>query len=67
MPRTSRSAAALPKATLGKRRATPFTYTPSLLEAIPFSLRRGFTGQTTLVANRCERRCARASPLAWQR
>ena len=34
---TSRAPAALPTATLGKRRDTPFTYTPALLEAIPYA------------------------------
>lgn len=29
----------LPRATLGRRRKTPFTYTPSLLEAVPVSAR----------------------------
>ncbi len=43
----------LPSATLGKRRATPFTYTPSLLEAIPF---RTVTGEgPTWVSNACLR------------
>jgi 7-cyano-7-deazaguanine reductase len=55
MPRSLRNAPALPRATLGRRRRTPFTYTPSLLEAVPFSLRRPFPGQTSWVANRCER------------
>jgi 7-cyano-7-deazaguanine reductase len=34
---TTRGAQQLPRATLGKRRATPFTYSPHLLEAIPFA------------------------------
>jgi 7-cyano-7-deazaguanine reductase len=53
--RTARTGTALPRATLGKRRATPFTYTPSLLEAVPFPEHRDNAGQTVWVANRCER------------
>lgn len=34
---TTRADAELPQASLGKRRETPFTYTPGLLEAIPFA------------------------------
>ena len=33
---SSRADADLPKESLGKRRDTRFTYTPSLLEAIPY-------------------------------
>jgi len=47
--------AALPKATLGKRRATPFTYAPKLLEAVPLIERRELTGQTAWVSNLCLR------------
>ncbi len=55
MTKSLRPKSALPHASLGKRRATPFTYTPKLLEAVPFTLDRRFAGQTTWVANRCER------------
>jgi 7-cyano-7-deazaguanine reductase len=50
-----RAGRALPRATLGRRRTTPFTYAPRLLEAVPLSLRRGFAGQELWVALRCLR------------
>jgi 7-cyano-7-deazaguanine reductase len=39
----------LPQASLGKRRDTPFTYAPELLEAIPLSDSRTFDGQQAWV------------------
>lgn len=46
---------ALPRATLGKRRATPFTYTPGLLEAVPLSIGRDFAAPGLWVSLRCLR------------
>ncbi|NET72901.1 MAG: preQ(1) synthase [Sphaerospermopsis sp. SIO1G2] len=43
---TTRSDDALPTASLGKRRDTPFTYAPDLLEAIPFKRQDGLTTKT---------------------
>jgi 7-cyano-7-deazaguanine reductase len=51
-PRTPRQ---LPTATLGKRRKTPFTYTPTLLEAIPLSFKREFVNSNLWVSNNCLR------------
>ena len=45
----------LPHATLGKRRATPYTYDASLLEAIPLSLGRELVEREVWVANLCLR------------
>jgi 7-cyano-7-deazaguanine reductase len=45
----------LPQASLGKRRETPFTYTPSLLEAVPLSSDRTYPGQSQWVSLACER------------
>jgi 7-cyano-7-deazaguanine reductase len=50
-----RRGAALPTATLGKRRKTPFTYTPRLLEAVPVSLGRRFAQPGMWVCLRCLR------------
>jgi 7-cyano-7-deazaguanine reductase len=52
---TSRSGKQLPSATLGKRRDTPFTYTPSLLEAVPLSTARQFVSDRFWVSNNCLR------------
>lgn len=38
-------------ASLGKRRETPFTYSPELLEAIPLRLERDLAGQQMWVSN----------------
>jgi 7-cyano-7-deazaguanine reductase len=40
---------------LGKRRDTPVTYTPSLLEAVPFAPHRPFSGQESFVTLNCLR------------
>lgn len=45
---------ALPQATLGRRRDTPFTYTPSLLEAIPIEARTA-ASEPMWVTNACLR------------
>ncbi len=45
----------LPTATLGTRRATPFTYTPSLLEAVPFATGGGRGDAPCWVTNHCLR------------
>ncbi len=45
----------LPSATLGTRRETPFTYTPSLLESITIDIKRPFAGQHSWVTNNCLR------------
>ena len=45
---------ALPQATLGKRRATPFTYSPNLLEAIPIEARTA-NDEPMWVTNNCLR------------
>lgn len=50
-----RTARQLPRATLGRRRRTPFTYTPALLEAIPVDRRRTAAGAQAWVALRCLR------------
>jgi 7-cyano-7-deazaguanine reductase len=56
MPRPQlRAAKQLPKATLGKRRATAFTYTPSLLEAVPLEVAREFVTDAMWVSNCCLR------------
>jgi 7-cyano-7-deazaguanine reductase len=57
MPRVSqlRTARQQPSATLGKRRKTPFTYTPSLLEAVPMRLSREFVTDGLWVSNNCLR------------
>lgn len=57
MPRPSRtrSGTALPTATLGKRRATPFTYAPRLLEAVPLGVGRRFASAAPWVSNLCLR------------
>lgn len=52
---TTRAARALPKATLGKRRTTPFTYDPTLLEAVTLSLNREFVTNNMWVSNNCLR------------
>jgi len=41
---------ALPQASLGKRRETPYTYAPELLEAIPAEGGRDFSGHILLVS-----------------
>jgi 7-cyano-7-deazaguanine reductase len=46
---------ALPHATLGHRRATPFTYTPGLLEAVPLPVGRSFAQPGLWVCLRCLR------------
>lgn len=46
---------ALPHATLGKRRATPFTYAPRLLEAVPLPVGRAFAQPGLWVSMRCLR------------
>lgn len=51
---SSRSGTALPTATLGKRRATPFTYAPELLEAVPL-VRRGAADEPMWVSLACLR------------
>ncbi len=51
----TRTAKHLPTATLGKRRATPFTYAPQLLEAVPLSLAREFVCSNLWVSNNCLR------------
>jgi 7-cyano-7-deazaguanine reductase len=51
----SRSARQLPTATLGKRRDTPFTYSPQLLEAVPLSTSRAFVSDSLWVSNNCLR------------
>lgn len=51
----SRTAKQLPTATLGKRRDTPFTYAPKLLEAVPLSLAREFVSDRLWVSNNCLR------------
>lgn len=57
MPRSSRtrSGRSLPTATLGKRRDTPFTYAPDLLEAVPLSVGRRFASDALWVSNLCLR------------
>jgi 7-cyano-7-deazaguanine reductase len=50
-----RTARHLPSATLGKRRATPFTYDAGLLEAIPLKLSREFVTDRMWVSNNCLR------------
>jgi 7-cyano-7-deazaguanine reductase len=51
----TRTARHLPTATLGKRRDTPFTYEPKLLEAVPLSLSRQFVCDHLWVSNNCLR------------
>ncbi len=46
---------ALPHTTLGKRRATPFTYAPRLLEAVPLPVGRAFAQPGLWVCLRCLR------------
>ncbi len=50
-----RKAPSLAHATLGTRRATPFTYTPALLEAIPLPVARPFAAEQLWVSNNCLR------------
>lgn len=50
---TTRGEDAMPRATLGTRRETPFTYAPDLLEAVPF--RPAEDGEWTWVSNNCLR------------
>jgi 7-cyano-7-deazaguanine reductase len=50
-----RADADLPKATLGTRRETPFTYSPSLLEAVPLAGGRDEQGQQMWVSLGCLR------------
>jgi 7-cyano-7-deazaguanine reductase len=52
---STRQAQQLPRATLGKRRATPFTYSPHLLEAIPFAPASGTAPVSIWVSNNCLR------------
>lgn len=52
MARTARN---LPTATLGKRRKTPFTYAPKLLEAVPLGVGRSFAVDRLWVTNTCLR------------
>jgi 7-cyano-7-deazaguanine reductase len=46
---------ALPHATLGKRRTTPFIYAPRLLEAVPLPVGRAFAQPGLWVCLRCLR------------
>lgn len=46
---------ALPHATLGKRRDTPFVYAPRLLEAVPLPVGRSFAQPGLWVSMRCLR------------
>lgn len=46
---------ALPHATLGRRRPTPFTYEPRLLEAVPLPVGRSFAQPGLWVCLRCLR------------
>jgi 7-cyano-7-deazaguanine reductase len=55
VPSTSRGPKQLPTATLGTRRATPFTYTPSLLEAVPLASGGGRGEAPIWVTNHCLR------------
>jgi 7-cyano-7-deazaguanine reductase len=50
-----RSRAALPRATLGKRRAAKFTYAPRLLEAVPLGVSRAFAPHSLWVSDLCLR------------
>lgn len=52
---TTRRGRALPKATLGRRRATPFTYAPSLLESVPLAGHDAGPGTSTWVGLTCLR------------
>lgn len=45
----------LPQSSLGKIRDTPYTYTPSLLESIPFAIASQFDGLQNWVSLRCLR------------
>jgi 7-cyano-7-deazaguanine reductase len=53
--RPLRRAGALPRATLGRRRRTGFTYNPRLLEGVPLGISRSFAGQSLWVSNLCLR------------
>lgn len=53
--RSARNQRNLPTATLGKRRATPFTYEPKLLEAVPLGIGRSFAVDRLWVSNTCLR------------
>jgi 7-cyano-7-deazaguanine reductase len=55
MATSTRTKRALPKATLGKRRATPFTYAPRLLEAVPLGTGRRYAQPGLWVCLRCLR------------
>ena len=46
---------ALPHATLGKQRASRYTYDPALLEAVPLAIGRTFAGERMWVSNNCLR------------
>ena len=50
-----RRGAALPTATLGRKRTVPFTYEPRLLEAVPLDISRGFADTRMWVSNACLR------------
>ncbi len=50
-----RAGKALPRATLGKRRAAKFTYDPRLLEAVPLALTRRFVPHSLWVSKLCLR------------
>lgn len=55
MTKPLRRGKSLPQATLGKRRKQPFTYTPTLLEAVPLSLGRNFSCDQLWVTLDCLR------------
>jgi 7-cyano-7-deazaguanine reductase len=50
-----RRGAQLPRATLGRKRPLRYTYSPRLLEAVPYALKRRFAGQAVWVSNLCLR------------
>ncbi len=54
-PKQLRTGAQLPTATLGKKRAVPFTYAPELLEAVPLDISRSFADERMWVTNSCLR------------
>jgi 7-cyano-7-deazaguanine reductase len=54
-PTRQRQPRAFPQATLGKRRATPFTYDAKLLEAVPLGIGREFAIDHLWVTNLCHR------------
>lgn len=50
-----RAGKALPRATLGKKRASRYTYAPELLEAVPLVAGRQFAGDRMWVSDNCLR------------